>query len=148
MDWIICCWYKNNTSLICTCFRHYIPSALHKCLLEFYCILSLITHLGLRIGHTRMCSTNYWKWTWKRMTELITKRFKAPLFSPFFAINLLALRLRMKCRISKLYDHKRNLQDVLVILLYVLCSDHILIILWSHLFYIVSHSMYSPIYCL
>ena len=112
-----------------------------------YHVLSPITHLGLRIGHTRLCSTNCWKWTWKRMTEWIAKRFKAPLFSPFFAISLLALRPKMKCLISQLDDNKPKFQEVFIISLYTLCSDHILIIFWSRSFYIASRFMYSPIYC-
>ena len=110
-------------------------------------IYPFITHLGLRIGQTRLCSTVCSRWTWSRMTEWNAKRLKAPLYPPFFAISLLALRPKMKCMISYLDDNMKNFQEVLGIFIAIICSGHIPIIFWSQSVYIISCFVYSPIYC-
>ena len=110
-------------------------------------IYPVITHLGSRIGQIRLCSTVCSRWTWNRMTEWNAKRFKAPLISPFFAINLVAVRLKMKCLMSWLNENMKNFQDALGIFSSPICSGQFSIILWSQPLYITSHFAYSPIYC-
>ena len=61
--------------------------------------------------------------------RMTMRKLKVHFFPIFFVFYLLARRLKMKCRISKLYDQKQNLQDTLLRLPFVLSFDHNLIIL-------------------